>query len=611
MKRKMDASPKAARFFRYLKGRGDGMKLWFYRLSLRRRLWISFLLLTVLSIALTGTMSYWIAYSSTEKEAFLSSQNTLNKSARVLDEKLRHTIVTTSSMMLSDAFKRAMNDVFSDNAASYYTRLSSIQTPLAQMKMSEPSIQSVLIYTPIGELYATNDLRNNQVDFKNTMFSKYLDSSDRVIWVEGHNDPLFLGNPRVISLIMKPIADFNVLNVKDVYIVVNLKEDAIRKVVTDDLFDHADEYFLTSRKGSMVLPMDIRTAPFQEDPNFLKMMESQDRGFFKYTMAGELYLVNYARLTLTQDWLMVSVQKQSDLLYQVNRIKTITLLIMVCCAVLALLLSNLMSGILLKPLHKLQGLMKKVEHNQLDVRFESKYEDEVTQVGLKFNRMLEQISTLIEEVKDAEYEKRKMEVKALQAQIDPHFLYNTLNTIIWKSETAQNKDVTDMIVSLSLLFQLGLNGGSEMTTLAKEMDHVRQYMNLQQQCYEGLFEYKIELEDETLLETPILKILLQPLVENSILHGFQEMDGNGQIGITITRLEDALLQLRVEDNGAGMDAQRVDQDMRLEQAAKKGYALRNVFGRLRLHYDSRVNIELSSIPYVSTAITLTIPLESE
>lgn len=583
------------------------MEKWYYRLSLRRRLWISFLMLTVLSIALTGMMSYWIAFRSTEKEAFISSQNTLNKSARVLDEKLRHIIVTTSTMMLSDSFKLAMDDVYSNHSGSYYTRLSSLQTPLGQMKLIEPSIQSVLIYTPVGELYATSDLRNSQTRFKDTIFSRYLDSAERVIWVEDHEDPLFSGNQRVISLIMKPITEFHV---QDVYVVVNVKEDAIRKAVTDDLLDPADNYLLISQSGEAVLPLNPQTSSFQRDPAFMKLLQGQDQGFFKYDMGGNPYLVNYSRLTMVDNWTIVSVQTQSDLLRQVNRIKTTTLLIMLCCAVLAFLLSNVISSLLLKPLHKLQGLMKKVERNNLDVRFTSKYEDEVTQVGLKFNRMLEEISSLIEDVKEAEYGKRKMEVKALQAQIDPHFLYNTLNTIIWKSEASQNQDVTEMITSLSLLFQLGLNGGNELTTLAKELDHVRQYLNLQQKCYEDLFDYTIELEDDALLGEPILKIILQPLVENSILHGFKEMEVMGKIRISITRSYTNLL-LRVEDNGAGMDVQIVKADMRIEQTLLKSYALRNVYGRLRLHYGSEADIELSSEPYVSTSVTLTIPLAGE
>lgn len=580
------------------------MKTWYYRLSLRRRLWISFLLLTVFSIALTGLMSYWIAFRSTEKEAFISSQNTLNKSARVLDEKLRHIIVTTSAMMLSDAFKYAMEDVYTHNTGAYYTRLSAMQIPLGQMKLIEPSIQSVLIYTPVGELYATTDHRNGQNSFKETLFSRYLSSNDRVIWVGDHEDPLFLGNQRVISLIMKPITD---VYVSDAYVVVNVKEDAIRSAITDDLIDQADHFFLVSRSGETVLPFGSQTSSFQRDPAFMKLVQSGQRGFFNYNMGGTPYLVNYSRLTLSDNWTLVSVQPQSELLRQVNQIKSTTLLIMLCCAILALLLSNVISGFLLKPLHKLQGLMKRVEQNHLGVRFTSKYEDEVTQVGLKFNRMLEQISSLIEDVKEAESEKRKMEVKALQAHIEPHFLYNTLNTIIWKSETSQNRDVTEMISSLSMLFQLGLNGGNDMTTLAKEIDHVSQYLMLQQKCYEGLFEYTIEVEDEALLDIPVLKIMLQPLAENSILHGFREIERQGNIRISVTSSE-THLQLRVEDNGAGMNVQAAYADMRVEQPHRKSYALRNVYERLRLQYGSKADISLHSEPYISTSVTLTIPM---
>lgn len=564
-------------------------------------------MLTVISISITGMMSYWIAFRSTESEAFISSQNTLNKTARVFDEKLRHIIVTTSSMMLSDPFRNAMEDVLSNNSASYYTRLSSLQTPLGQMKLIEPSIQSVLIYTPVGEMYATNDLRNGQVRFKETIFARYLNTTDRVVWVEDHEDPLFQGKQRVISLVMKPVTE---ADVRDVYVVVNVNQELIGGVITDDLLDPSQNYYLITRDGDTVLPLSSQKALFQSDPDFISQLQHEDRGFFKYDIAGSNYLVNYSRLTLADNWMMVSVQKQSDLLHQVNRIKTITLLIMLCCAVLAFVLSNVMSSFLLKPLHKLQGLMKKVEQNQLDVRFTSKYEDEVTQVGLKFNRMLEEIASLIEDVKDAEYEKRKMEVKALQAQIDPHFLYNTLNTIIWKSETSQNRDVTEMITSLSLMFQFGLNGGNEMTTLAREIDHVRQYLMLQQQCYEDLFDYTIKLEDESLLEVPVLKIILQPLVENSILHGFQSIEGMGNIRISIWRTEDEL-HLQVEDNGEGMDVLSVDTDMRREHSAPKSYALRNVYGRLKLYYGNQADIRLSSEPFVSTTVKLTIPLTGE
>ncbi|MFD2876108.1 sensor histidine kinase [Paenibacillus rhizoplanae] len=146
---------------------------------------------------------------------------------------------------------------------------------------------------------------------------------------------------------------------------------------------------------------------------------------------------------------------------------------------------------------------------------------------MRFNQMLEQIVVLIGEVTQAQTNKRSAEIKALSAQMDPHFLYNTLNTIYWKLNLKQVKQSQSMVMSLSRLFQLGLNKGQEITTLSKELEHVRMYLELQCSCYEGLFRYEIYVEDEALVTLPIPRILLQPLVENSILHGFRNRESGG------------------------------------------------------------------------------------
>lgn len=147
--------------------------------------------------------------------------------------------------------------------------------------------------------------------------------------------------------------------------------------------------------------------------------------------------------------------------------------------------------------------------------------------------MLEQIVVLIQEVTEAEENKRAAEIKALSAQMDPHFLYNTLNTIYWKLNLKQVEPSQKMVLALSRLFQLGLNKGQEITTLSKELEHVRQYLELQSNCYEGQFSYEIDIGEPALTALPIPRIILQPLVENSILHGFQDMESGGRIGIAV------------------------------------------------------------------------------
>ncbi|MNH98618.1 Sensor histidine kinase YehU [compost metagenome] len=254
--------------------------------------------------------------------------------------------------------------------------------------------------------------------------------------------------------------------------------------------------------------------------------------------------------------------------------------------------------------------MKRVEGNDLAARFESRNEDELAQVGFRFNRMLEQIVVLIDEVKRAETNKRATEIKALSAQMDPHFLYNTLNTIYWKLKLKQVDQSQKMVVSLSRLFQLGLNKGNEITTLDKELQHVRQYLELQTYCYEHLFEYDIQVRQPWLLELPLPRIMLQPLVENSILHGFRSMENGGRIRIEIDGdIEMEQWTVRVQDNGHGMDEATV-RSLRW-QGQEHGYAVSNLISRLQLYYGEKADLTIESSPGQGVTVTLSMPLKGE
>jgi two-component system sensor histidine kinase YesM len=307
------------------------------------------------------------------------------------------------------------------------------------------------------------------------------------------------------------------------------------------------------------------------------------------------------------------MQSKDRLFRQVARIKWLTALIIASCIALAIVTSNVLSTLLLKPLHSLQQAMKQVGRNGLGVRFQSKFRDEVSQVGYKFNSMLDEIGDLIRELKERENEKRRAEAKALQAQIDPHFLYNTLNTIVWKSEAGEAEETRRTIISLSRLFKLGLNQGQELTSLRSELEHAEHYLRIQSICYEDLFEYEIRA-DADLGHLPILKIVLQPLVENSILHGFKDCSSGGRIAVEVTSADGYLL-LAVEDNGAGMDAGQLMASLNREQdggyalqTASKGYALTNVYNRIKLHYGEEADIRITSEPGVRTRVVLQLPL---
>lgn len=584
------------------------MKSWLYASSFKTRLWLSFVLFITVSITISGLTSHYAASRILERKSMQLSQNMINKSAQALEEKLRKVRLSALTFTMNEPFQRLTEAVQSKAELSAYERYSlsgALKNAMFQMKLIEPSIASVLLQTPIGEFHLDTDKRIAGVSPANSLFTKMADGSRLPVWIESHEDPFFEGKSKVLTLLTKPVSS---AAPHDIYVMVNVKEEVLRTYMMENIGPDSGEMIIYNESGSIALEMESPLKELAAQPSFRSNITS-DRGHFEYKYNSASYLVNYAEVSFPDNWMVVNIQSMEQLHKEISLIKWITAGTIMMFVLLASFLSKKMTSLLLRPLIKLQQLMKRAETNDLTVRFESAYRDEFAQVGQRFNRMLEEIEALIRDVKVAETNKRKAEIKTLQSQIEPHFLYNTLNTILWKSESGEHDDVRDMIVSLSLLFRLGLNNGSEVTTVAKELEHVSQYLRIQQMCYEELFDYVIDVEGDELLDQPILKLLLQPLVENSILHGFKDGVSNGMIRISIASTPTHLL-MAVEDNGKGFDTGATRRRLQEGTVQPNGYALRNVYNRLTLYYGKEAAMSMESLPYVRTVVKLEIPLRS-
>lgn len=550
--------------------------------------------------------TYWIASKELQKNAFASRQETVNKTTQILDDKLAGISNSVRSLMFSYAFKEMMLDVQSNDISNYYVHLSELQYVFSQVSFNEPLIESILIATPIGDFYPVSQRRSQTQSFYES--SMYYDVKENYggIWVKGHNDKFFTGNSRTLSFVTKGTQE-NVSNT-NVFIVVNVNESGLIGMVNQHSSNDDSDYFVIDSKGEEV----IRTAwssshNLMKDKPFLYKVSEGNHGSFFHHFDETDYLVNYTRSAVVKDWSLFGIQQKDKLLEQMNGVKRTTFYIMLFFLLLTWLLSTKLTAILLIPLFKLQRLMREVEDNRLNVRFASRSTDEVAQVGYQFNRMLDEINRLIDDVRLSESGKRKAEMRALTAQMEPHFLYNTLNTIYCKSVLGENDEVNEMILSLSQMFQLGLSGGKDWNTLEDELLHVEQYCLLQQKCYEGLFEYEVTLTDDSLLTCLLPKILLQPIVENSIQHGFKDISAGGRIHVRVYR-QDQLLYLIIEDNGIGMDADKVRKGMLQPPVSKKGYALNNIVNRLNLFYGEAAGIELTSLPGKGSRTVIWMPI---
>ena len=260
----------------------------------------------------------------------------------------------------------------------------------------------------------------------------------------------------------------------------------------------------------------------------------------------------------------------------------------------------------IKPLQNLQAVILKIGAGDSNLRAEAKGSPELVDLAQQFNKMLDQIEQLMEAVKAEEQNVRRYELRALSAQINPHFLYNTLDTIVWMAEFNDSKRVVEVTKSLAQYFRLALNQGHEQISLKDEIDHVRQYLFIQKQRYGDKLQYEIE-EDESIADYKLPKLVLQPLVENAIYHGIKEIDRQGMIRVT-SKAEEGRLILSIYDNGRGFDLQNSEDQTLLRLG---GVGLKNVDQRLRLQFGDDYHMEIQSEPDTFTQISLYLPLDSD
>ena len=256
----------------------------------------------------------------------------------------------------------------------------------------------------------------------------------------------------------------------------------------------------------------------------------------------------------------------------------------------------------IKPLRDLQVTILKVGSGHSDLRANETGSPELVDLARQFNIMLDRIDQLMIAVKEEEQNVRRYELQALSSQINPHFLYNTLDTIVWMAEFNDSKRVVEVTKSLAKYFRLALNQGHEQISLKDEIDHVRQYLFIQKQRYGGKLQYEID-ELSAYDNYQIPKLILQPLVENAIYHGIKEMNRQGMIRVSVSK-NDTQLIVSIYDNGRGFVASETTNATLVRLG---GVGLKNVNQRLQLQFGKSYHMEIKSEENTYTEIRLYFP----
>ncbi|MBN2628305.1 MAG: sensor histidine kinase [Spirochaetales bacterium] len=308
------------------------------------------------------------------------------------------------------------------------------------------------------------------------------------------------------------------------------------------------------------------------------------------------------------DWKAVGVFSVDEI--QGKLIRTYYMVILLSLAILLFLyvLFHFLTKTLVHPLIDLKSLMSRAAEGDFSITFQRQYADEVGELGENFNFMIGEINNLIQMVYKEQHDKQEAQLKSLQEQIKPHFLYNTLDTINWMARDYGADDIVKLIDALTTMFRVGLSHGKDIISLGEELSHASNYLYIQGIRYREKIDYKIDVDNQ-LHHYLIPKLILQPLIENAIYHGLKTREGKGLIAIAgETRGKNLILS--VTDNGSGMDGETLARLNRTltEDAPRESFGLFYVNDRIRLYCGRDYGLSLMSEPCVETKVILHLPL---
>lgn len=300
-------------------------------------------------------------------------------------------------------------------------------------------------------------------------------------------------------------------------------------------------------------------------------------------------------------------KKENDQVF--GQVITITIVVFLALTIICILISYYIPLSITRPIRRLSLITNQVARGDLDVEFDVRDGAEIRVLNDSLDVMVDKIKELVDQVTVEQVRLRKAEFELLQAQINPHFLYNTLDAIVWLAESGEPKKVVSMVESLSGFFRSSLNQGKDVVTIKEELQHVRSYLEIQQVRYQDILQYKIDIP-ESLNRYFIPKITIQPLVENALYHGIKNKRGVGEIVIT-GKMEGNRCNIEITDNGIGMTPERLQQ-VRSRIAYKTPgendiYGLYNVNERIRLNFGEDYGISIESEYKQGTKVLICLP----
>ena len=567
----------------------------FRRLTIGQAFIMGIMSITVLALLLANMIFYFF-FNSTTSEIVETSSREINKQIIMNFERYIDQVIEIAN------FLELYTQEFS--ASNDYVTLTNLYAQAATLSQDIHSIV-LLDVTGVVVVNSSNQVVKSEL-YKAEWFTSALTDSEIFYFSSPQIQEVYVDSKTEVITVSKSIKYYLNGNERQGILVIDLNTQNLNSLTDKTNLGEGGHILILSDQNKIVFSSNLLCT--SSDCQSKDMVETLILGgSFVQVEDTQMYLnVNTLKNTRWRIATFINVEELAQSRRDMNAILSVLLF---GSLIVSFLVAVRISRSISKPISTLERHMLAVTEGDLSTSLALKGQKEIMNLTQSFNHMVVELNRLMKNLVDEQTLKRKSEFNALQSQINPHFLYNTLDSIIWLAEEKRNDDVAEMVTALSKFFRIGISKGQTLITVKEELEHAENYLLIQKIRYNESFDYTIDAEADVLTH-PIVKLILQPLIENAIYHG---IDTEGNLGlITISAYcEAGQLKLQVKNNGYGMSLKALKettQNMKsTHQATSVG--LRNVYQRIKLLYNGKADILIESDQETYTSVTVMVPIK--
>jgi len=583
------------------KGKFSLKNLSIKNLSIQSSIFMYFTVTAIIAIALISLIIFQRFTNSLNATIIEENSGIVGQLGESVDSYLRNAMKVSDSIyynvikntdISNDDIKRGMNLIYVNN---------------------DNMIDDIALISGKGELIESMPalrLKDNINVLEKDFFKKSMAESEYINFSMPHIRDLFDRNENSYSWVISLSRAVEVTDegkATQALLLINLNYRYFEEIFSNVNLGNGGYVYLTNDRGDIIWHQkqnEIYSGRFNEDNKYAATLKD---GITVENLRGKNITLNVRTIGYT-GWKLVGVTPSAALGIDGIKFRFFVLFVADLFLFLLAMINAFISDKISNPIKRLDGSVREIESGNLDVEIVPSGSYEVEHLGKSIKNMLGRIKVLMSDLVAEHNAKRKSEFDTLQSQINPHFLYNTLDIIVWMIENENSDKAVNIVTALAKFFRISLSKGKNIITVKDEVEHVRNYLMIQNMRFKNRFEYSIDV-DEKVLSYSSLKLMLQPLVENAIYHGMEFMDGDGEIDVKVFKDDDSLY-FTITDNGLGMSEDMVETLLSKDFVPSKkgsGIGVKNVNERIKLYFGSEYGLKVESEPDEGTKITIHLP----